>query len=321
MKAIVFSTKKNEKESLSSANTGNHDLTWQTAALNSDTVQYAKGNQAILVFTNDEVSCSIIAKLADLGIQYIVTRSAGTDHIDFDAAATHNIQVSNVTGYPPFAVAEHAVALSLALSRHLVEADRNCKLYDFSLNHLTGFNLHGKTVGIIGLGNIGSVTGKIFCGFGCNVLGCDTDSAVAHDGIKRVDLDELLEKSDIVSLHVPLTSKTMHMIRSETIEKMKKGAMLINTARGALVNTRDVIAALTTGKIGYFGADVYEFEKGLFFEDHETDHVRDPLLTELMNHPNVLVTPHQGFLTFEALEYIAVQTMSCLDKWEQEANH
>jgi D-lactate dehydrogenase len=315
MKAIVYSARKNEKDILMKANAGKHELTWYTAPLNDETARNAAGHQAVIVFVNDEVSCSVIAKLAALGIKYILTRSAGTDHIDFQAACSHQIEVKNVPDYSPYAVAEHTLALALALSRHLIEASRNCSAYDFSLNRLTGFNLHGKTVGIIGLGNIGKVTSKIFHGFGCKVIGYDNNPAAGAPGIKRVDFTDLLKQSDIISLHVPLNDATFHMISSESINSMKDGVMLINTARGALVTTTDVLDGLDSGKIGYYGADVYEFEKGLFFEDHETDQIRDDLLTRLMDHPNVLITPHQAFLTVEALADIAAQTIQSLDEW------
>lgn len=316
MKAIVYSARKNEKDILMKACAGKHELTWQTAPLSTKTIRYAADQQAVIVFTNDEVSCSVIAKLAELGIKYILTRSVGTDHIDFDAAARHQIQVKNIPDYSPYAVAEHVVALSLALSRHLIEASSNCKAYDFSLSHLTGFNLHGKTVGIIGMGHIGKETGKILHGFGCKVLGYDNDPAVVCPQIERVSFNSLLKQSDIVSLHVPLNDETFHMIKSETISQMKDGVMLINTARGALIDTMDVLSALDSGKIGYYGADVYEFENGLFFEDHEADQVRDALLSSLMDHSNVLITPHQAFLTIEALADIADQTIQRLDEWE-----
>ena len=320
MKAIVYSAGKNEKYILMKANAGKHELTWNTAPLSDETIRYAAGHQAVIVFVNDEVSCSVIAKLAALGIKYILTRSAGTDHIDDQAASKHQIEVKNIVDYSPYAVAEHTVALSLALSRHLIEASRNCKVYDFSLSRLTGFNLHGKTVGIIGIGNIGKVTGKIFRGFGCKVIGYDSDPAAGDPEIERVGFADLLKESDIISLNVPLNDSTFHMINSESINGMKDGVMLINTARGALVSTTDILTGLDSGKIGYYGADVYEFEKGLFFEDHETDQVRDDLLTRLMNHSNVLITPHQAFLTFEALVGIAAQIIQRLDEWESQLN-
>lgn len=319
MKAIVYSARRNEKDILMKANAEKHELSWQLAPLNLDTVRYAAGQQAVIVLANDEVSCSVVAKLAEHGIKYILTRSAGTDHIDFQAASRHQIEVKNVPNYSPYAVAEHTLALSLALSRHLIEANRNCRAYDFSLSQLTGFTLHGKTVGIIGLGRIGKVTGKIFYGFGCKVLGYDSDPAVMCKDTERVNYKDLLKESDILSLHVPLNDATFHMINKETIKDMKNGVMLINTARGALVRTTDLLDAMDSGKIGYYGADVYEFEKGLFFEDHETDQVRDALLSRLMDHRNVLVTPHQAFLTVEALIDIARYTIQGLDDWEKES--
>ena len=318
MKAIVYSAKKIEKETLHNANAGQHQLTLHTAPLNADTVRYAAGHEAVIVFTSDEVCFSVIEKLSRIGVKYILTRSSGTDHIDLNAAAKHKVQVKNIPAYSPYAVAEHAVALSLALNRHLLEANRNCREYNFSLNGLTGFNFHGKTIGIVGMGNIGKMTGKIFSGFGCQVLGFDIDQMAWDSQIKRVDLAELLKNSDLISLHVPLNEATTHMINRETLEQMKDGVMLINTARGGLVNTYDVIAALDTGKLGYYGADVYEFEQGIFFEDHEADQVRDPLLSSLMAHPNVLITPHQGFLTIEALKDVADQTIQRLNEWELE---
>lgn len=318
MKAIVYSARKDEKDILMKANAGKHQLTWQSSPLNLESVRYAAGHHAVIVFVNDEVSCAVIAKLAEHGVKYVLTRSAGTDHIDFQAASRHQIEVKNVSNYSPYAVAEHTLALSLALSRHLIEANRKCRVYDFSLSQLTGFTLHGKTVGIIGLGRIGKITGKIFYGFGCKVIGYDSDSTVLCKEIERVNYNKLLEQCDIISLNVPLNDTTFHMINRESINDMKDGVMLINTARGALVRTTDLLDAMDSGKIGYYGADVYEFEKRLFFEDHETDQVRDALLSRLMDHPNVLVTPHQAFLTVEALVDIARYTIQGLDEWELE---
>jgi D-lactate dehydrogenase len=319
MKAIVYSARRNEKDILIKANSGKHELSWHPSPLNLETVRYAAGHQVVIVFANDEVSCSVIAKLAEHGVKYILTRSAGTDHIDFQAASRYGIGVKNVPDYSPYAVAEHTVALSLALSRHLIEANRNCRAYDFSLSQLTGFTLHGKTVGIIGLGRIGKVTGKIFHGFGCKVVGYDSNPAVVGQDMELLNYKELLRQSDILSLHVPLNDATYHMIDKDSINDMKDGVMLINTARGALVKTTDLLDAMDSGKIGYYGADVYEFEKGLFFEDHEADQVRDALLSRLMAYPNVLVTPHQAFLTFEALVDIAGSTIKGLDDWEKES--
>ncbi|WP_285008180.1 2-hydroxyacid dehydrogenase [Pedobacter faecalis] len=315
MKALVYSSRKNEREILSKANDGKHELSWQTAALSKDTVQLAAGQDAVVVFTNDDVSASVMNQLATLGVKYVITRSAGTDHIDFEAAARNGIRVSNIPAYSPNAIAEHAIALTLALSRHLIRANRNCMQYDFSLDHLTGFNLNGKQVGIVGMGHIGLITARIFQGFGCNVSGYDVNPDVSAPGIPQVPLNDLLQSCDIISLHVPLNRQTEHMINSETLSLMKKGAMLINTSRGGLVNTIDVLQALDAGRLGYYGTDVYEFERGIFFEDRESDTVRDALLTRLIAHPKVLLTPHQAFLTVEAISDITTQVIRLLDDY------
>jgi D-lactate dehydrogenase len=316
MKAIVYSTRRNEREFLIRANDGKHELTLEVGPLNVQTAVLAADHQAVIVFTNDEVSCSVISKLAELGVMYIMTRSAGTDHIDFNAASQFHIDVKNVPDYSPYAVSEFALAITLALSRHVVEGSRNAKVYDFSLDHLAGFNLYDKTVGIIGLGHIGKATAKLFNGFGCKVLGYDINTVKVEPSINFVEMNELLKSSDIISLHVPLNDVTFHIINSKVLEQMKPGAMLINTARGALVNTKDVLSALDSGQLAYYGADVYEFERGLFFEDHEGDHLRDALLSRLMEHRNVLLTPHQAFLTVEALSGIASQLIQGLNEWE-----
>ncbi|WP_432709170.1 NAD(P)-dependent oxidoreductase [Pedobacter sp.] len=318
MNAIVYSARKNEKEILIKACAGRHELTWQSAALDLQTVKYAAGHLAVIVFLSDDVSASVIAKLEEYGIKFIFTRSAGTEHIDFNAAAKHHIEVKNVPNYSPYSVAEHAVALALALSRHLIEANRRCRAYDFSLGQLTGFTLHGKTVGIVGLGHIGRITAKIFLGMGCKLIGYDRGVNEDNQEIEHVDFNDLLEQSDIISLHIPLNDLTHHMINYESIKRMKDGVMLINTARGALVRTTDVLDAMDSGKIGYYGADVYEFEKGLFFKDHETDEVRDALLSRLMEHPNALVTPNLAFLTIETLTDTANLIVQGLDYWQKQ---
>lgn len=316
MKAIFYSTKEVEKMLVVKANKKKHEITFISDTLNSDTACSAAGNDAVVVFTNDDVTAPVVNKLAALGIKYIATRSVGTDHIDKVAAEQHGIKVSNIPAYSPQAIAEHAVALALALSRNLLIAHNRCHHYNFNLNGLTGFNFYGKTVGLIGLGHIGTAAAAIFNGLGCNVLGYDINPQNIAN-VTIVDLDTLYKESAVISLHVPLTAETKHIINASSIRKMKKGVMIINTARGGLIKTTDVLAGLKKGKIGYLGLDVYEFEKGLFFEDHEVDQVRDPLLSELMRYPNVLVTPHQAFLTHEALEEIAAQTIRILNSWDR----
>jgi D-lactate dehydrogenase len=316
MKAVAYSIKPFEKEFLAKANQKKHDITLISNSLSLETAIYAEGKDAIIVFTNDDVSGPVIEKLANSGIKYIVTRSAGTDHIDKEAAARHNIKLSNVPAYSPQAIAEQAVALAFALNRHIINAVKNTRNFDFRNEDLIGFNFHGKTVGIIGLGNTGRAAAHIFSGLGCRVIGHDVIFPENCTHVQPVELEELYTQADIISLHVPLTPSTKYIINKDAIELMKPGVMLINTSRGALINTTDVLTALEKNKIGYLGLDVYEHEQGLFFEDHENDEVKDVVLETLMAYPNVIVTPHQAYLTREALQEIANQTIKNLDLWQ-----
>ncbi len=319
MKAIFYSTKSAEKDLLIKANNKKHDLTLITNPLSTETCSYAKEKDAVFVFTNDDLTASVLNKLSSLGIKYIATRSVGMDHIDREEAKKLGIEVANIPTYSPQAIAEHTVALALALGRHLIQANRQCRHFNFSLNKLIGFNFYGKTVGLIGLGHVGIYTASIFNGLGCKVIGYDIQPKKIKN-VEFVDLDTLYHESDIIALHTPLTPETKYLIDEETLLKMKDGVMIINTARGDLIKTTAILAALKSGKVGYLGLDVYEYEKGLFFEDHEIDEVRDALLSELMNYPNVLITPHLAFLTKEALEEIAKQTIAILDNWSELAS-
>ena len=316
MKVVAYSIKPFEKEFLAKANQKKHGITLISNALSLETVTYAEGKDAVIVFTNDDVSAKVIEKLAAIGIKYIATRSVGVDHIDKDAAATYGIKIANVPWYSPQAIAEHAVALAFALNRQIIKANQHSHAFDFRNDELIGFNFFGKTVGVIGLGNTGLAAAKIFHGLGCNVLGYDLYFQENTDYVKSVALAELLSSADIISLHLPLTSSTNHFINADTLKQMKDGVMLINTSRGAVIDTRQVLKALDYGKIGYLGLDVYEFEKGLFFENHKNDEEKDHLLQVLMAQPNVLITPHQAYLTKEALQEIANQTIKNLDLWE-----
>lgn len=317
MKVVAYSIQAFEKEYLAKANQKKHDITLISNPLSLQTIAYAQGKDAVVVFANDDLSEPVVNKLADMGVKYIATRSAGTDHIDKETAAKRSIKIANVPAYSPQAIAEHAVALALCLNRHLIRANENCHAFNFKLDGLLGFNFYGKTVGLIGLGNIGQAVAAIFNGFGCHVLGCDIAVTKGLTKIELVSLDKVLSDSDLISLHVPLTPATKYLINASTISKMKDCVMLINTSRGALINTNDAIEALEKGKIGYLGMDVYEHEKGLFLEDHQHDLIKDPLLEKLMSHQNVLVTPHQAFLTGEALQQIADKTIKNLDVWWQ----
>lgn len=318
MKVVAYSINSFEKEFLIRANQKKHDITLISNALSADTAAYAKGKDAVLVFTNDDVSENVINQLADLGVKYIGTRSKGTDHIDKKAAEKRGIKLANVPVYSPQAIAEHTVALALALSRKLIKANANIHDFDFRLDELLGFNFSGKTVGLIGMGQIGIATASIFKSMGCHVIGYDANIHEKHDHVPLTGLNELLAESDIISLHAPLTDATKHIINKVTISQMKQNVMLINTSRGGLINTADALNALENGKIGYLGLDVYEFEKGLFFEDHENDKEKDALLKKLIAYPNVLITPHQAFLTAESLQEIAYQTIKYLDLWQDE---
>ena len=317
MRVVAYSTKNFEKEFLAKANQKKHDITLISNPLSLETAVYAEGKDAVIVFTNDDLSAPVINKLADMGIKYISTRSVGTDHIDAEAAALRNVKIANIPAYSPEAIAEFTVTLALALSRKLIPTVDQCRLFDFSLEHHVGFNFHGKTVGIIGLGHIGLATAAIFKGFGCRILGYDVSPLPKTSALKTVSLDKLLGESDIISLHIPLVPATHHFINETTISKMKRGVMLINTSRGGLIKTEDALNALDSGKIGYLGLDVYEHENDIFFANRKLDKNKDALLERLMFHSNVIVTPHQAFLTIEAIQEIAVQTIQNLDKWQK----
>lgn len=317
MHVIAYSVSSFEIEYLESANRMKHEMSLKAMPLSLESVGLAKGAEAVIIFTADDASEPVINALADLGIKYIVTRSSGTDHIDLKAAEKSAIKVANVPSYSPQAIVEQAVMLALALSRKLIDTMHLVQEYNFTIEKHVGFNFYGKTVGLIGLGSIGKAAAAIFKGLGCRVLAFDVDQEIEMDQVERVSLDALLQQSDIISLHAPLNESTRHMINRETMSKMKNGVMLINTSRGALINTEDLIAKLEEGKIGYLGLDVYEFEKGIFFGDHSMDPIKDSLLQKLINHKNVIITPHQGFLTREALKEIAQICMSNIDAWQK----
>lgn len=319
MKVAVFSTHKFEQESLIAAAGPAHELLFLQPALSMMTASLAKGAEAVCIFVNDDASRAVLHELSALGVKYLLLRSAGFNHVDLDTAHSLGMKVARVPAYSPYAIAEHTVALMLALNRKLVKAHNRIREMNFSLDGLTGFDMHGKTVGIIGTGKIGQILGTILKGFGCRILAYD----VAPDenwasGVQAnyVNMDTIWREADVVTLHAPLTQDTKYLVNKEAIAQMKSGVMLINTSRGALVNTRDVIDALKTGKIGYLGLDVYEEEKGLFFEDHSEDILQDDVIARLLSFPNVLITSHQAFLTDTALQNIAETTISNLSFFE-----
>ena len=318
MKVLVYSSKEFEIPYLEKANNKKHRLTFIKDALSSETAMKAVGYDAVSIFSADEACFITIEKLKDFGVKYIALRSVGHDNVNLRAASRLNIRVANVPAYSPYAIAEHAVALLLTLNRRLVESNFRVKRYNFNLNNLVGIDLNEKTVGIIGTGKIGAVMTKIMHGFGCNLLGYDIEenrNLTKLYNLRYTSLQDLCEQSDIISLHIPLNSETHQLINEELISEMKDGVIIINTARGSVINTEDVIDGLKKGKIGGLGIDVYENEKGIFFNDHSHDIPNDERLIVLNAFPNVLISGHHAFLTEEALTNIADTTIYNLDRW------
>jgi D-lactate dehydrogenase len=318
MKIYVFSAHPYEIPFLEEAAKDRHILFLTEKKLSVETASMVSGCRAISIFTSDDASAPVLEQLKSCGVEFIALRSSGHDHIDLIKAEELGIAVANVPAYSPYAIAEHAVALLLTLNRKIIEGQMRMRTRDFRLDDLVGFDIHGKTVGIIGTGAIGTAFAKIMKGFGATVLGYDPAWSLeaVESGIYYVSMNELLKNSDIISIHCPLNENTRYLISSPSIERMKKGCIVINTARGGVVNTNDLIDALELGKIGGACLDVYEYEKPLFFTNHRSSSYHDPLFSRLTSLPNVVVTGHQGFLTNEALQGIATTTVKNLDCWE-----
>ena len=320
MKIAVFSTKPHDREYLDKFNSNDrHELTYFEAPLNADTTNLALGFEAVCIFVNDKIDAVTIDKLFKIGVKLIDLRSAGFNNVDIEAAKNKNIKVMRVPAYSPEAVAEHAVALILTLNRKTHKVYNRVRESNFSLENLIGFNLHGKTVGVIGTGKIGVAFCQIMLGFGCKVIAYDiTESEMLKDkGIEYTTLVDLYKNSDIISLHCPLNVKTKYLFDIKAFSKVKKGVMLINTSRGALIKTSDAIDALKNGQLGYLGIDVYEQEENLFFNDLSESIIKDDLIERLMAFHNVLITPHQGFFTKEALDQIAITTLKNFTDFEE----
>ena len=319
MRVVVYSTRKFEREHLERALSRHHVQLLDTR-LTPETAALARGSEAVCIFVNDNASAPALEALKSVGVSYLALRSAGFNHVDMQAAHRLGLKVARVPEYSPAAIAEHTIALMLALNRKIVRAHSRIRDMNFSLEGLTGFDMSGKTAGIIGTGKIGQVVARILHGFNCRILAFDP---FENDELKKLynatytNLRTLLHEADIITLHLPLNKESRYMINKERIDNMKHSVMLINTSRGGLVHTRDVINALKTGKIGFFGMDVYEEEEGLFFEDHSDDILQDDVIARLMTFPNVLITSHQAFLTREALEKIAQTTGYNLDCWQE----
>jgi D-lactate dehydrogenase len=313
MKVAVFSTKRYDRDFLTAANgEAGQELRFLEARLSLDSAPLARDSDAICAFVNDDLGAPVLKALAALGVRLVALRSAGFNHVDLPAARELGLTIARVPAYSPHAVAEHTIALILALNRKIHRAYNRVREGNFALDGLLGFDLHGKTVGVIGTGKIGEVVAQILAGFGCELLGNDIapNPACQALGMHYVSREELLARSDILTLHCPLTPETHHMIRAQTLAKLKRGVMLINTSRGAVVETRALIRGLKEGVIGSLGLDVYEEEGDLFFEDLSNEVLRDDVFARLLTFPNVLITGHQAFFTREALSSIAETTLA-----------
>ncbi|WP_191600645.1 2-hydroxyacid dehydrogenase [Marinomonas algicola] len=319
MKVAVFSSKTYDKQTLTHENAyANIELDFFESRLSTETVALTKGFDAISCFVNDQIDKYVLQQLSANGIKAIALRCAGYNNVDIKTAIDLDISVYHVPDYSPESVAEHAVALIMTLNRKTHRAFHRVKEGNFSLEGLMGFNLSNKTVGCIGTGRIGQAFSKIMIGFGCRVLCHDIrPSQMLIDlGCEYVDLASLYEQSDIISLHCPLTNETNHLINKDSLEQMRKGVMIINTSRGALVNAQEAIDALYSEKIGYLGLDVYEQEGTLFFEDMSGTIIQDSVFQLMLTFPNVVVTGHQGYFTDTALSHIAQTTLENLYQHE-----
>lgn len=312
MKVAVYSARGYESPFLHAANReAGHELILLSSPLTGSTAGLAAGCPAVSLFVGDDGSAPVLRLLHAGGTRLLALRSAGFNHVDLDEAARLGLTVARVPAYSPHAVAEHAVALMLTLNRKVHRAFNRVREQNFALDGLMGFDMHGKTAGLVGTGKIGEIVARILRGFGCRVLAHDPVKSHVCEalGVEYVTLPDLFERSDIVSIHCPLTPGTRHLINTEALEAMKPGVMLINTSRGAVIDTRALIASLKRGHIGSVGLDVYEEEGDLFFRDLSAEVILDDVFVRLMTFPNVLITAHQGFLTREACEAIARTTI------------
>jgi D-lactate dehydrogenase len=319
MKTAVFSTKSYDRQFLQpAAEKAGQELVFLEPRLTPETAVLARGFPAICSFVNDLLTGEVLRQLVEGGTKFVALRCAGFNQVDLEACRQHNVRVARVPAYSPFAVAEHAVGMMLTLNRKFHKAYNRVREGNFAIDSLLGFDMHGKTVGVIGTGKIGTITARILAGFGCKLLLYDVfENDDARSIGTYVPLAELYAASDIITLHCPLTPDTQHVINQAAIDRMKRGVMLINTSRGALVDTQAVIAGLKSGRLGYLGLDVYEEEAELFFEDLSSRVIQDDTFMRLLTFPNVLITSHQAFFTATALEEIARVTMANLTAFER----
>lgn len=313
MKKIAFFDTKPYDKIWFDAYNEQFELDYFEGKLNRKTCKLVKGYNGVIAFVNDEIDKTVINTMYEEHVPVLAMRCAGYNNVD-TKAAKGKVQILRVPSYSPYAVAEHAMALILTLNRKIHKAYIRTRDFNFSLNRLIGFDIHGKTIGVIGTGQIGRVFAGICQGFGAKVIGYDRYPA-EDSGIDYVDLDTLFRKSDIISLHCPLTKETHHMINKKSISVMKKGVYIINTSRGSLIESQALLDGLTSGKVGAAGLDVYEEESDLFYEDYSNIVVKDDILSILVSRPNVIITSHQAFLTEEALKSIASITLANLSEY------
>lgn len=316
MKIAFFSTKQWVTSAFSPLANDDIQMNFLEPKLDIDTLRLAEGHDAVCVFVNDTLDAPVIQGLADMGIKTIALRCAGFNNVDIRRAYELGIHVVRVPAYSPYAVAEHALGMILALNRRYHRAYNRIREGNFSLDGLLGFDIHGKTVGIVGTGKIGQIFAGIMKGFDTEILAYDKypSKELEESGVRYVSLEELYSRSDIISLHCPLTHETYHLINDYAIKSMKNGVTIINTSRGPLIDSNAVIAGLKEGKIGYLGLDVYEEEGDLFFEDLSDQVIQDDTFVRLQTFPNVLITAHQAFFTREAVDNIAeVTVQNCID--------
>ncbi len=312
MRIRFFSARRYDEQFFAAANEAHgFQLNFSELPLRAETAPLVENGEVVCMFVNDVANADVLDIMAARSVPLLALRSAGFNHVNLRAAAQHGIPVVRVPAYSPYSVAEHTVALVLTLNRKTHRAYNRVRENNFLLDGLMGFDLHGLTVGLVGMGKIGLATARIFLGFGCKVLGYDVHfpDEAAQLGVQSVELEALFRSSDIVSLHCPLTPDTQHLINDHTLHLMKRGVMLINTSRGALVDARAVIGALKTGHVGYLGLDVYEEEGDIFFEDLSDRVIQDDVFMRLLSFSNVLVTGHQAFFTRNALQRIAEVTL------------
>jgi D-lactate dehydrogenase len=315
----MFSTRTYDRASFgAAAGAARHRLRFVEARLVPDTVPLAEGCEAVCAFVNDDVGEATLRRLAATGVRHVALRSAGFNHVDLHVARQLGVSVVRVPAYSPNAVAEHTIALILAVNRHIPRAHYRVRDHNFSLEGLVGFDLKGKTVGVVGTGKIGALVARLLWHFRCRVLAFDpvVDESLVDLGVTYVGLDELWPQCDVISLNAPLLDSTYHLVNADTIARCKRGFMLVNTGRGPLIDTAAVVDGLKTGQIGTLALDVYEEEGALFFQDRSGDILDDDVFARLLTFPNVLITAHQAFLTEEALAAIAEVTLANLDDLE-----